>query len=243
MKDDNKMLIKENPKICISLLNADYLNLEDELNKIILSKADCIHLDIMDGNFVPEITFGKTLINSIKNKFNLPVEAHLMISNTDHKIASYAETDADTIIIHAESCIHIDRSLSMIKANGKKAGIALNPATPVEFIENVIDKLDIVLIMTVNPGFGGQEFLGSMIYKIQKAKDLLKKYNNLSSKKSFFNIEVDGGINEETIKKAKIAGANHFVIGKAFFDSSKPEKMLSHLKEIICKPNNELLKI
>lgn len=218
-------------KIEASILNADYLNLGDEIKKAICAGVDFIHLDIMDGNFVPEITFGQSMIKHIKRQSDIPIHAHLMIKNTDEQLQSYIKTGADLIIIHAESCRQIYRCLQLIKNSGIKAGLALNPATPISYIENILDLLDYILIMTVEPGFGGQLFIESMPFKIKNAIDIIKQYSKQTGKIISCDIGVDGGINEQTIKKVVAAGANIIILGTALYNSNEPAKLVSYIRK------------
>jgi len=222
-------------KIGISILNADYLNLNTEIEKAINCGADFIHLDVMDGNFVPEITFGQMMIKNIKKYAAIPVHAHLMIQNTDEQLKSFIKTGADLITVHAESCRHLYSCLKLVKDNNIKTGLALNPATPISVIENIIEMIDSILIMTVEPGFGGQQLIESMLIKISKTAAILKEHNKISGKTYNFDIEVDGGINEETVKKVTDSGANVIIVGTAFYNSNEPAKIISDLKKAALK--------
>ncbi len=218
-------------KIEASILNADYLHLGDEIKKAADAGVDFIHLDVMDGNFVPEITFGQTMIKHIKKHSDIPVHAHLMIRNTDEQLPSYIKTGADLIIVHAESCRQMYRCLQQIKDSNIKAGLALNPATPVSYIENVLDLLDYILIMTVEPGFGGQQLIESMLIKIKNAINIIEEYSKKTGKIITCDISVDGGINEHTIKEVVSAGANIIILGTALYNSNEPSRLVTNIRK------------
>lgn len=212
-------------KIAPSILSADFSILGEEIRKIEKSGADMVHIDVMDGHFVPNITIGPLVVSSIRPLTKLPLDVHLMISNPDSYIEAFKEAGADIITVHAEAAHHLDRTVSCIREMGIKAGVSLNPSTPEDVLEYVLDKIDMVLVMTVNPGFGGQEFIGAMLEKITRLKEMIQR-KGLST-----DIEVDGGINENTIAQVSKAGANVFVTGSAFFGSQDPEAFVRLLKE------------
>ncbi len=198
-----------------SLLAADFSDLKNEIDKVEKAGAEYLHLDVMDGAFVPNISFGAPVISAIRKHSNLIFDVHLMIENPDRFIKDFVEAGADIITVHAEATKHLNRTLQLIKSYGKKVGISLNPSTPVEMIKYELKNIDMVLIMTVNPGFGGQSFIENMTDKIKELRTLDKN----------IDIEVDGGINAETGKKVKEAGANILVAGSYIFNGDYKERI------------------
>ena len=205
--------MNSNIKIAPSILACNFSKLKDEVINIEKAGADFIHLDIMDGHFVPNLTFGPPIIKSLRSLTKLPFDVHLMVSNPDILLDKYINAGANIISVHVETCNHLSRTLNYIKSKGCKAGVAINPHTDIQFIENVIEDLDLILVMTVNPGFGGQKFINSMVKKIFLVKEII-------STRDIF-LEVDGGITKENSKVVINAGANVLVAGTSVFKTNK----------------------
>jgi len=197
--------------IAPSILAADFARLGEEVRAIDTAGADYIHIDVMDGHFVPNISFGTPIMESIRGVTKKPFDVHLMIAPVDGYLEAFAKAGADIITVHAEAGPHLDRSLQAIRALGKKAGVSLNPATPASVLKHVLDRLDLILVMTVNPGFGGQAFIPAMLEKISEIRDMVRGRN--------IDIEVDGGITRDTAAAVVKAGANVLVAGSAIFKS------------------------
>ena len=212
-------------KIAPSILSADFSCLYEEVKKI-ERVADRLHLDIMDGHFVPNLTFGPGVVSSLRRKISLPLEAHLMMDNPEKWIDAFALAGCEWIIPHVEASFHLDRLITSIKEKGIKAGVALNPSTPLCELEYILPKLDLVLLMTVNPGFGGQKFIPEVLSKIRDLRQIGRE------RKLSFEIEVDGGINHNTAKKVIKAGATVLVVGTAVFDASDAERAVIELRRV-----------
>ncbi|MBN8543766.1 MAG: ribulose-phosphate 3-epimerase [Alphaproteobacteria bacterium] len=221
------MAIKTPPvKIAPSILSADFARLGEEVAAITKAGADLVHVDVMDGHFVPNLTIGPCVVNAIRPHTKLPLDVHLMIDNPDLLIPEFAKAGADIITIHAEATPHADRSLALIKSLGKKAGISICPATPPSVLEYVMDKVDLILLMTVNPGFGGQSFIPSQLAKIRTVRKMIGKSGRR------IMLEVDGGINPGTAREVIAAGADTLVAGSAVFtgDAKKYAKNIAALR-------------
>lgn len=231
------MIIKDDGiKIAASILNSNFINLAGEIKKVEKAGVEMLHIDVMDGNFVPNITIGPPIIECLRNYTRLFLDVHLMIKEPDRLLDSFIKSGADLVNVHAEECPHLDRTLNYIRQSGKKAAVALNPSTPLCYIENVLGLVDMVLIMTVNPGFGGQEFIHDMVYKIKKLKEMIDNYRRYSSDlKKCIDIQVDGGINIDTAPIVSAAGANVLVIGTAIYESDDPLEYVKKLRNKILR--------
>jgi len=212
--------------IAPSVLSCDFANLQKDIEMINASNADWFHVDVMDGAFVPNISFGFPVIKAIKKHAEKPLDVHLMIVNPDQYVEEFAKSGADVLTVHYEACPHLHRTIQLIHSFGMRAGVALNPHTNVSVLENVIQDIDLVLIMSVNPGFGGQKFIDNAINKVKETKELIAR------KKSTALIEVDGGVNLETGKRLIDAGASVLVAGSFVFNSENPSETIAHLKKM-----------
>ncbi|MED1472379.1 ribulose-phosphate 3-epimerase [Bacillus salipaludis] len=211
-------------KIAPSILSANFARLEDEIKDVERGGADYIHIDVMDGHFVPNITIGPLIVEAIRPVTKLPLDVHLMIENPDQYIGAFAKAGADIITVHVEACTHLHRTIQQIKSYGIKAGVVLNPHTPVSLIQHVIEDIDLVLLMTVNPGFGGQSFIHSVLPKIKQVANIIEE------KKLQVEIEVDGGVNPETAKLCIEAGANVLVAGSAIYNQMDRSKAITNIR-------------
>lgn len=209
-----------------SIMTADFTNLSNDIDQIVEAGVTNLHLDVMDGNFVPNISFGPKIISDLKNKYSEMVfDAHLMVKNPENLIKNFADAGCDYITIHPESTIHIHRQLQLIKSLGKKSGISLNPSTPLDVLDYILDDVDLILIMSVNPGFGGQNFIPSIKEKIKKTKELIKNKNII--------LQVDGGIKLDNIESILKAGATSVVVGSAIFDGKNIKNNAIEFLDII----------
>lgn len=217
------------PLVAPSILSADFAKLGEEIKRLEASGADWIHVDVMDGHFVPNLTIGPPIIKALRKTTTLPFDVHLMIEKPERYLEDFAKAGADVITVHAEACPHLHRTLNAIRELGCLAGVSLNPSTPVNVIENVLDELDLVLIMSVNPGFGGQSF-------IPKAIDKLRQVKELAGDREIY-IEVDGGVTPDNAELVRSAGAQVLVAGSAVFKAPDMVKAIEGLK-VQTKVNN-----
>ena len=214
-------------KIAPSILSADFSKLGEEILAVEEAGADLIHIDVMDGHFVPNITIGPVVIASLRKVTNLPFDVHLMIESPERFIEAFAAAGSDMITVHVEATDHLHRTITLIKEQGIKAGVSLNPATPLTRIEQIIEDVDLLLVMTVNPGFGGQKFIENMLPKIQKARDMI---NTISPD---VLLEVDGGTTLNNIKSIADAGADIIVAGASVFKSEDYHQAIGKMKEVL----------
>jgi len=212
-------------KIAPSILSADFSRLGEEIKAAEKAGADLIHIDVMDGHFVPNITIGPLVVKAVKKVASKPLDVHLMIEDPDHYIKEFADSGADIITVHEEVCKHLHRSIQNIKECGVKAAVSINPATPVRNIEEILPYLDMVLVMSVNPGFGGQKFIPEMLSKIELLKSIITG-KNLS-----IEIEVDGGVNVDNVADVDNAGADIVVMGSAFYNSADYTETVKKVRE------------
>ena len=210
--------------VCPSILSADFAHLAEEIQDVAAKGADCIHLDLMDGHFVPNLTFGVPVIAALRSCTNLPFDAHLMVEHPETYIDGLAKAGVQYVTVHQEACVHLDRVLQQIREAGMKCGVALNPATPVSILECVASQVDMILIMSVNPGFGGQKFIPYALTKIRQANELLAASGNTDAV-----IEVDGGVNTKTVQAVKNAGATFLVAGSAVFGAADRKEAIASL--------------
>lgn len=215
-----------NKMIAPSILSADFSRLGEDIKAVEAAGADVIHVDVMDGHFVPNITIGPLVVKAVRKVTDLPLDVHLMIADADRYLEDFANAGADWITVHVEACPHLHRTIHQIRALGKKAGAVLNPATSLSTLDQILPDLDLIMLMTVNPGFGGQSFIESSLSKIKKLRQMLDTVDSRAG------IEVDGGVSPATIARIADAGANIFVAGSAVFGQDNYQATISELKRL-----------
>ena len=212
-------------KLAPSILSADFARLLEDVKKVEKAGCEYLHIDVMDGHFVPNMTLGPGIVKSLRKDVNMVFDAHLMIENPDNYIKEFADAGCDIIVVHQEACTHLHRTIQNIKSHGIKAGVALNPATPIETIKYVLQDVDMVLLMSVNPGFGGQSYIPVVTEKIKELKALIDEMN------LDIDIEVDGGVKPSNIAEVVNAGANVIVAGSAIFNAGNIDEAVKSLRE------------
>lgn len=220
-------------QIAPSLLSADFARLGEEVTQVTLAGADLIHFDVMDNHYVPNLTFGPVICEAVRPYTELPIDVHLMVKPVDSLIPSFAKAGANIITFHIEASEHIDRTLALIKDHGCQAGVVLNPATPINHLDYIIDKLDIVLLMSVNPGFGGQAFIPAVLDKVTKVRQKIDHYYAQTGKKIL--LEIDGGVKVDNIASLAKAGADTFVAGSAIFQSKDYKATIDAMRRELMK--------
>lgn len=220
-----------NYRIAPSILSADFTRLGEEVRRVIDAGADLIHFDVMDNHYVPNLTFGPMICQALRPVSTVPIDVHLMVEPVDDMIRSFIEAGADIISFHPEASRHIDRSLQLIKNAGKQAGLVLNPATPIHVLEHVLDKLDMVLLMSVNPGFGGQSFIPHTLDKLRRVRSLLDHYQAQTGRR--IALEVDGGVKTSNIAEIAQAGADTFVAGSAIFGQDDYAAVIREMRQAL----------
>jgi ribulose-phosphate 3-epimerase len=213
-------------EIAPSILASNFAKLGDEIRTVEQGGADVLHVDVMDGHFVPNISIGIPVVESLRKATRLPLDVHLMIENPEEYIEEFVRAGANRVLVHEEATVHLDRALAMIREHGAEAGAVINPATPVVMLSEVLDKVDTVLVMSVNPGFGGQKFIPGSFEKIRQLSEWRARYNGK------FRIEVDGGVDLENIAELAKAGANTFVAGTSVFHTSDPSASVRQLRQL-----------
>jgi ribulose-phosphate 3-epimerase len=220
-------------EIAPSILASNFSRLGEEIRVVEGGGADVIHVDVMDGHFVPNISIGIPVVQSLRKATRLPLDVHLMIENPEEFIEDFVKAGSDRILVHQESTVHLDRALSMIRELGAQAGAVINPATPVPMLSDVLDKVDTILVMSVNPGFGGQKFIPGAIEKIRQLNEWRERYNGT------FRIEVDGGVDLGNVAKLAAAGANTFVAGTSIFHAPDPADAVRQIRRVAAEAVNQ----
>jgi len=221
------MTQKSSKKIAPSILSANFARLEDEINQVVQAGADLIHVDVMDGHFVPNLTIGPVVIEAIRDICSLPLDVHLMIEQPERYLKDFADAGSHYLTVHVETCPHLHRTLQSIKELGVKAGVTLSPATPLNTLENIIEDVDLLLVMSVNPGFGGQSFIQNCLKKLIAARKLIDERNPR------VELEVDGGIKIENIQKISATGVDIFVAGSAIFESQNYKETIDQMRKAV----------